>query len=201
MVVTPVNGHNRPRPPSPGAELYQELVDHFRFLLTTSSVLPLWSLRDPLVFWSGARLFWKKMSGETKGRMARWLSRSDAESCKCCKCCKFRPDHNLSAKIWALYWKPKTTLSLVFSVKIVWWFDWIFWQMHRNSLLCQATPYCFMINVMLLCNNIYSINSVTAIIYRKLFALILRVLVLMFYMSGTKTGQLEIYNQGTKVYS
>ena len=96
--------------------------------------------------------------------MAGWLSRSDAESCKCCKCCKFRPDHNLSAKIWALYWKPKTTLSLVFSVKIVWWFDWIFWQMHRNSQLCQATPYCFMINVMLLCNNIYSINSVTAII-------------------------------------
>ena len=36
--------------------------------------------------------------------------------------------------------------------------------MHRNSNLCQATPYCFMINVMLSCNNIYSINSVTAII-------------------------------------
>ena len=46
--------------------------------------------------------------------MAGWLSRSDAESCKCCKCCKFRPDHNLSAKIWALYLKPKTTLWFCF---------------------------------------------------------------------------------------
>ena len=53
MVVTPVNGHNRPRPPSPGAELYQVLVDHFKFLLTTSSELHLRSLRDPLVSLSG----------------------------------------------------------------------------------------------------------------------------------------------------
>ena len=54
---------------------------------------------------------WKKLSGETKGRMAGLLSRVETESCKCCKCCKFRPDLNLSAKIWSLYWKPTTALS------------------------------------------------------------------------------------------
>ena len=167
MVVTPVNGHNRPRPPSPGAELYQELVDHFRFLLTTSSELPLWSLRDPLVSWSGGRrvVLEKKCLERQK---AGWLDGCHGVMRKAVNAVNVV--NSVQITIYPRRSEPfignqKQLFGFVFScVKIVCWFDWIFWQMHRNSQLCQTTPYCFMINVMLLCNKIFSINSATAII-------------------------------------
>ena len=95
-----------PRPPSPGAEIYRDRLwksCQHKFVIVTEFFI---TTRSDL-----SAKVWKKLSGETKGRMAGLLSRLETESCKCCKCCKFRPDLNLSAKIWSLYWKPTTALS------------------------------------------------------------------------------------------
>ena len=96
-----------PRPQSPGAEIYRDRLRkscQHNFVIVTNFFI---TLRDQ-IYRQG---FGKKLSGETKGRMAGLLSRVETESCKCCKCCKFRPDLNLSAKIWSLYRKPTTALS------------------------------------------------------------------------------------------
>ena len=96
-----------PRPQSPGAEIYRDRLRkscQHNFVIVTNFFI---TLRDQ-IYRQG---FGKKLSGETKGRMAGLLSRVETESCKCCKCCKFRPDLNLSAKIWSLYWKPTTEFS------------------------------------------------------------------------------------------
>ena len=93
-----------PRPPSPGAEIYRDRLrkpcQH-----TKLSSSPISSSSRDQIYRQELR---KSCLGRQKDGL---LSRFETESCKCCKCCKFRPDLNLSAKIWSLYRKPTTALS------------------------------------------------------------------------------------------
>ena len=164
MVVTPVNGHNRPRPQSPGAELYQELVHDSRFLLTTSPVASVIIARSPCIliraFDQGGGCFGKTCLERQK---AGWLDGCHGVMRKAVNAVNVVNSVQITiyprrsepfignqkqSSLWFFRSKPSDGLTEYFD----------------RCTEIQATPCCVMINVLLLCSQIFSINSVTAII-------------------------------------